>query len=861
MEETIDYKVRNSTLFPHNITVEDCRLAIKDVVGFREVKRENTIVFTYDSLYDESFPNPDEESDPKKSFLLKIRRECRGIIFDQSNGKLLSRKFHKFFNINELRETKAELIDLNQPFILTEKVDGSLIAPILVGGSVLWGSKQGASTDLADKIEDFIARNQEFYSYNQFSLEWLNKDYTPMFEYSSKSQQIILFYGEEKLSLIGIRDNVTGAYISYEEMSKSATGFNVPVIKRIDIANHPELSLIKTTTDLVHAAKRMRNVEGFVLKLENTGHHYKVKTEWYIDLARLHLQSPKEVKNEKDVWSLILSGHIDDTIAMLSDTLETDELSPINQKLIRIKKFSAVLIERIEIVARGLIKLYLTEKQSAYSELDGCQSKKLIAGAFQFYDLIKEDSTLEEHISFVTTAIQKKCKDSTNNSAKLEECRKEIIMVVIEDYTPFLSSRAARRRPSPLRELVKYATNPEIISLGGGLPNPKTFPFKSFKFELKDGTSIDIEGSNLETALQYTPTYGIPSFIKCLKDLQKRIHNLPESNTSGQEWEIEITTGSQEALALAIETLLEEGDSVILESPTYSGTLSILNPLNLHLVGIDIDGNGMKPDELENTLANWDTLHSGKPFPRVLYTIPTGQNPSGCTLSVDRKYKIYEICSKYNLIILEDDPYYFLQFPTGDDANQQVQLPPTFISMDTDRRVLRFDSFSKILSSGLRLGWITGPAKLVERVQYNQQATTLHASGVCQTIAMTLLNTWGFDGFMNHLNTVQRFYKERRDKFVEYANKHLDGLVEFDAPVAGMFIWMKLKGIPDSHPLIYKKAFEKKVIMVPGGEFTPDRSKPNSYVRASFSVASYEQMEEACKRLASLIKENQIEQS
>ncbi|GAM26720.1 hypothetical protein SAMD00019534_098950 [Acytostelium subglobosum LB1] len=378
---------------------------------------------------------------------------------------------------------------------------------------------------------------------------------------------------------------------------------------------------------------------------------------------------------------------------------------------------------------------------------------------------------------------------------------------MITDYTPFLSARALNRKPSPIRELMKIMS-PDMISLGGGLPNPATFPFKNISFELKTGESLSITGTDLQVALQYSQSYGIESFTKWLKEFQQNTHNLVDPTTPGRQWTVEVTNGSQEGLTEAIDTLLGEGDSVIVESPTYSGTLSIFNPIGVTLAGVPVDAHGIVPEQLEDLLANWDTRYAGKPKPKVLYTIPTGQNPSGCTMTVERKRSVYAICS------------------------------------------------NKVLSSGLRIGFVTGPAALVEKTQIMHQATSLHASGVSQMIAYTLLKAWGKEGFNKHVAYIQEFYRAKRDTFCECLDRYLGDMIEYNKPVAGMFVWIKVKGVNDTFSLISTKAIEKKVILTPGIAFSPDTSVPSTYVRASFSTATTEQMDEACKRFGELLKEN-----
>ena len=192
------------------------------------------------------------------------------------------------------------------------------------------------------------------------------------------------------------------------------------------------------------------------------------------------------------------------------------------------------------------------------------------------------------------------------------------------------------------------------------------------------------------------------------------------------------TTGSQDALAKAFDLFTGEGQPpVLVESPTYSGSLAYLQPTGVELVGVPTDGGGLDPQALDAILRHWDD----GPRPRVLYTIPVGGNPTGASLSLERKREIYGIAREFDLILLEDDPYYWMQF--GGERT------PSFLSLDADQRVLRFDSFSKLLSSGIRVGFCTGPPRLVERIELHAQASVLHGSGVSQALVAGLFDAFG----------------------------------------------------------------------------------------------------------------------
>ncbi|KAJ3201060.1 hypothetical protein HDU82_008395 [Entophlyctis luteolus] len=409
------------------------------------------------------------------------------------------------------------------------------------------------------------------------------------------------------------------------------------------------------------------------------------------------------------------------------------------------------------------------------------------------------------------------------------------------DYSRFISPRSARRAPSAIRSLAPLAAVPGMISLGGGNPNPSLFPYVSLSFKLQDGTDIALSDAELAQALQYSPTNGIPSLVKWLKQLQIAVHNPP----FGDAFDVCVGNGSQDVLTKAFDMLLSEGDWLLCECPAYVGSLAYLRPLGCKFVDVPSDGEGLIPTALESALANWKDL---KTKPRVLYTVPIGGNPTGCSTTVERKRKIYEIARAHDIIILEDDPYYYLQFGAS--------RAESYFSMDVDQRVLRFDSFSKILSAGVRIGWVTGPKELVERIALHSQSSILHASGVSQVLVFKVLDHWGLDGFLKHTRKVAAFYEEKSTAFMGSAQKHLKGLAEWVQPNAGMFVWIKLLGIADSSSLIKQKAVEKKVLLVPGFEFFPN-STTTSYVRASFSTASFEEIDIALQRLSEIIREAQ----
>ncbi|KAI8384034.1 pyridoxal phosphate-dependent transferase [Blakeslea trispora] len=410
------------------------------------------------------------------------------------------------------------------------------------------------------------------------------------------------------------------------------------------------------------------------------------------------------------------------------------------------------------------------------------------------------------------------------------------------DYSKHISEASKARNPSAIRALMPYMNRKDIISLGAGQPNPATFPFASMSITLKTGEHIQLDDDLFNRALSYDLTAGQPGLNAWLCELQRLEHRPPV------EFDLSIGAGSQDLLTKALEMMTNPGEALLVENPTYTGALSFLDNLDCTLADVATDDLGIVPESLEAMLANWPesnpTRNKNQPRPHCLYTIPSGGNPTGVTASLERKKAVYAICSKYDIMILEDDAYYYLQFDTR---------IPSYLSLDTDGRVLRCDSMSKILSSGLRLGWITGPKPLIERINMHTMVTNLQPSGVPQAMVYALLETWGHSGFFAHVDRVADFYREKRDQFCECLTRHLKGRAEWAMPTAGMFVWLKLLGgIEDSYDLVMNKVIKENVLAIPGLAFMPQKNK-NPYVRVSFSNVTKEDMDEALRRLASVI--------
>ena len=422
----------------------------------------------------------------------------------------------------------------------------------------------------------------------------------------------------------------------------------------------------------------------------------------------------------------------------------------------------------------------------------------------------------------------------------------------------YFSNTAIRRVPSPIRELTPLLREPSMISLAGGMPNPEIFPFKSFSFNVPSKSSIinnkdeeitlSFSNDELDKALQYSPSKGIKELYDWIKEWHFSLHNIPYNN-----WDLCISTGSQDLITRTFDTILDDGDTIIIEAPTYSGTLTYLKSRNINIISINIDENGMIVDELENTLKQLKQNKDIK-FPKLIYIIPIGQNPSGSSYSLQRKKEIYEIICRHNLLLFEDDPYYFLDFEHMDINKKAI----SFQSIDIESRVIRSDSFSKILSSGLRFGYLTAHSSIIRNIELGIQSTCLHSSGLTQMTIYKLLKYWDINTLNIFLNNVVKFYYNRSILFENILNKYFNDknnkYITWNKPKGGMFYWLNVQNIDDTELLIKQKAKNAKVLLLPGKVFYIDkRAEKCNYVRAAFSIATEQDMDQGIKRFANIL--------
>ncbi|KIJ40419.1 hypothetical protein M422DRAFT_780719 [Sphaerobolus stellatus SS14] len=433
-----------------------------------------------------------------------------------------------------------------------------------------------------------------------------------------------------------------------------------------------------------------------------------------------------------------------------------------------------------------------------------------------------------------------------------------------EYYEARLSRTSKARKPSPIWDLFPVELQPGMLSMLAGKPNPTTFPFQAISLiarspEGPNATPLEIvlQGEELVSGLQYGLTSGVPCFNKWVYDFMKTLH----SRGDAEGWKVSIGSGSQDILYKAFSALFNPGDTVLIEAPTYPAILPIIQSLQCQVVEIVSDSEGISAMSLSNILEDWDPKI---PFPKVLYTVPFGSNPTGRTTSERRRVEILSLARKHDFLIFEDDPYHFIYYGSAPKPASYFELEKK-IGGELGR-VLRFDSFSKVLAAGFRIGWVTGPSRLVEAINLHDASSTVQPSSIGQILLFKLLETWGISGFLSHTRDIAEFYRRKRDIFEQCLNYHLAGLAEWHKPDASMFFWITLTLPPsfidhnkqemvlDSESFIRNVTIKRGVLLLPGNTAYIDDRK-TTCVRVSFSLLTEDEMEEAVKRLADAIKE------
>jgi len=409
----------------------------------------------------------------------------------------------------------------------------------------------------------------------------------------------------------------------------------------------------------------------------------------------------------------------------------------------------------------------------------------------------------------------------------------------VKDLTSRLARRARGKEPSPIRELQRYMKLPGMISLGGGYPNPDTFVFDRIDVRFKDGTSAALEGKDLATASQYGPSDAHPG----LRDELIAWHRAKDGVDLDAS-QIVVLNGCQEGLFVMAYLLADSEDSIALDEPTYPGALSAFRSFTQNFVAVPLDEHGMKTDVLEHELGH--LASGGRKLPKFIYTVPSGHNPGGVALSPERRRHLLDVASKFDVLVLEDDPYQLVRL----DGSAP---PPTLQSMDRDGRVVRLDSFSKVFAPGLRIGYASGPADVIRQFVLFKQSSNLHTSTFIQALLHRYMATGGHDGFRAHIRRNCELYRRNRDAMVEAAREFLPADVRFNVPNEGLFVWFVLPDACDARRMVEEQCEKLKVILVPGGAFSTLGGLRNC-MRASFSMVSPEDIREGMRRFGEMVR-------
>lgn len=400
-----------------------------------------------------------------------------------------------------------------------------------------------------------------------------------------------------------------------------------------------------------------------------------------------------------------------------------------------------------------------------------------------------------------------------------------------------LAERARGKAPSPIRELVPLMKLPGMISLGGGYPNPSTFVFGRVEVAFKQGARIVLEGAELVAASQYGPTDGQPELKQSLLDWHRR-----KDGVSLEENQLVVLNGSQEGLFIVPYLFLDPEDSVVVSEPDYPGALGAFASFCKNTVSIPLDAQGLDTRALGARLG--ELRAAGARMPKLVYCVPNGHNPGGVALSLERRRELVHLAEEFDLLVLEDDPYQLVRLDGS-------ETPPTLQSL-APHRVIRLDSFSKIFTPGLRVGYASGPAEVIRQFVLFKQSCNLHTSALAQALLDKFMRSAGYEGFRAEIRKNCELYRANRDAMVAAARDCLPEGVRFNVPSEGMFIWFELPARCDAKRMIEADTRQELVIAVPGGAFSTVGGCRNC-LRASFSMVSPDQIREGMRRLGRMV--------
>jgi len=391
------------------------------------------------------------------------------------------------------------------------------------------------------------------------------------------------------------------------------------------------------------------------------------------------------------------------------------------------------------------------------------------------------------------------------------------------------SVRAGALRSSKVRELLKWIGR-DVISLGGGVPDPASFPMEEIKRII-----LDVLEERGAAALQYAPTEG-------LDELREEIARfISRRGVRAREENVLVTSGSQEALELIARVFIDPGDPVLSENPTYLGAIQAFAVYGPRMVGVPMDEAGLRVDAMEAALKR---LGGEGSRAKLAYLIPTCQNPTGRTMSMERRRAVLELAEEHDFLVVEDDPYSYFYL----DGVEPLSLK----SMDGSGRVIYVSTVSKILAPGLRLGWVVADEEIVEKLAIAKQGVTLQSPTLSMYVLLEALKRGLVD---RQIPMLKEIYRVRRDAMLEALETYMPEGVRWTRPSGGMFVWLEAPERVDMDALLPLALTKYKVAYVPGSAFHVDGGGRNT-ARLSFSYPPLDAMREGVARLAKLITEH-----
>lgn len=388
------------------------------------------------------------------------------------------------------------------------------------------------------------------------------------------------------------------------------------------------------------------------------------------------------------------------------------------------------------------------------------------------------------------------------------------------------SDKISSLQPSAIREILKATADPDIVPLAAGNPAPDAFPVK----EVQEIAERILKTQPI-TALQYGISEGYLPLRKTVSNWMKERENIGKAfdNTL-------ILSGATQVMDLVTKILCNEGDTVICEEPSFIGSLNCFRSYGCKLKGVPVEADGMDVNALETVLKTTENA-------RFIYTIPNFQNPSGATMSLEKRKRLYALAKEYNVIILEDNPY--------GDLRVSGEPIPTIKSMDEDGIVIYAGSFSKILSPGLRVAYCIAPQEITAKMTVGKQASDVHTACLNQMIVDEWFKSYDVDA---HIEKIRAIYRKKLELMCGMLDSELGDFVEYVKPEGGLFVWCKLPEDVDMLDFV-KRAVEKKVAVVPGNAFLMNDTDSTQYIRLNFSTPSDEGIVKGIKALGELAKE------